>query len=157
MFSGTAKPLVNAEIFILNKLIDMKINKVKGYIGVLLAMSLVLIGCQSSGNNSNDKVKQNTIVLLKFKTQPEKSAKTISELTKFIEKVKLEPNFIEIKLHVDSEDSTNILLYEVWSDETYYNTDHMQTDHIQEFMANSINFLAGPPEITFWKIEKEFK
>ena len=135
----------------------MKVNKVKASIGVLLALSLVLIGCQSSGKNSNSNKKQHTIVILKFKTQPEKSAKTISELTKLIEKVKLEPNFIEIKLHVDSKDSTNILLYEEWSDEIYYNTNHMQTDHIQEFMAKSINFLAGPPDITFWKIEKEFK
>jgi hypothetical protein len=33
----------------------------------------------------------------------------------------------------------------------------METDHIKEFMANSINFLTGPPEITFWEIEKAFK
>ena len=135
----------------------MKTIKVGRLIGVLIAFSLVLIGCQSSVNNSNNNTGQNTIVILRFKTQPDAGAKTVSELTNLIEKVKLEPNFIEIKLHVDPKDNTNILLYEEWGDENYYNTAHMETDHIKEFMANSINFLTGPPEITFWEIEKEFK
>lgn len=135
----------------------MKTTKIRRFIGVLIAFSLVLIGCQSSVNNSNNNTGQNTIVILKFKTQPDAGSKTVLELTNLIEKVKLEPNFIEIKLHVDPKDNTNILLYEEWGDENYYNTTHMETDHIKEFMANSINFLTGPPEITFWEIEKEFK
>ena len=135
----------------------MKTTKIRRFIGVLIAFSLVLIGCQSSVNNSNNNTGQNTIVILKFKTQPDAGSQTVLELTNLIEKVKLEPNFIEIKLHVDPKDNTNILLYEVWGDENYYNTTHMETDHIKEFMANSINFLTGPPEITFWEIEKEFK
>ena len=135
----------------------MKTTKIRRFIGVLIAFSLVLIGCQSSVNNSNNNTGQNTIVILKFKTQPDAGSQTVLELTNLIEKVKLEPNFIEIKLHVDPKDNTNILLYEEWGDENYYNTTHMETDHIKEFMANSINFLTGPPEITFWEIEKEFK
>ncbi len=135
----------------------MKTIKVRAFVWILVASTLALIGCESSGNNTDKNTKQNTIVILKLKTQPEKGVKTVSELTNLIEKVKLEPNFIEIKLHVDSKDNTNILLYEEWGDENYYNTDHMETDHMKEFMANSINFLTGPPEITFWKVEKEFK
>ena len=135
----------------------MKAIKGRELIGIIVAFTLVLTGCQSSDNNTDNDTMQNTIVILKFKTQPDKGAKTISELTGLIEKVKLEPNFVEIKLHVDSKDNTNILLYEEWENENYYKTKHMETDHMQDFMTKSRNFLTGPPEITFWKIEKEFE
>jgi len=81
----------------------------------------------------------------------------IAELTKLIEKVKKEPHFINIKLHVDPKDRSNILLYEEWDDETYYNTAHMKTAHLQKFITDSRNFLSGPPEISFWKNESEFE
>lgn len=135
----------------------MKTITSRAILRMLVASTLVFIGCQSSGDKTDINTGQNTIVVLKFKTQPEKGANTVSELTNLIDKVKLEPNFLEIKLHVDAKDNINILLYEEWEDENYYNTDHMETDHMKEFMANSINFLTGPPEITFWKIKKEFK
>ena len=133
----------------------MKTIKLMAAVWVLTALGL--IGCQSSVNNKEIISAQNTIVLLKFKAQPEKGIETVLELTNLIEKVKLEPNFVKIKLHVDPENNTNILLYEEWEDKNYYNTNHMDTEHIKEFMRNSRNFLTGPPEITFWKMEKEFK
>jgi len=99
---------------------------------------------------------QNLIVLVKYKTQPSKSEEAIAGLTKLIEEVKNEPNFVNITLHTDPKDDSNILLYEVWSDETYYNGDHMKTKHLRSFMEESRAYLAGPPEISHWKIEKEF-
>lgn len=135
----------------------MKTIKITGFISMLVVSTLVLTGCLSSGNNSDNNAKQSTIVILKFKAQPDKGVNAVSELTNLIEKVKLEPDFIEIRLHVDSEDNTNILLYEEWGNGEYYKTAHMETDHMKEFMANSIDFLTGPPEISFWKIENVFK
>ena len=99
---------------------------------------------------------QNLIVLVKYKTQPSKSEEAIAGLTKLIESVKNEPNFVNITMHTDPRDDSNILLYEVWSDETYFNSDHMKTNHLQSFMVESRAYLAGPPEISQWKIEKEF-
>lgn len=131
----------------------MKTIKCRAVIWILFVSTLALMGCESSENNTTE----NIIVILKFKAQPEKGDITVTELTNLIENVKLEPNFNEIKIHVDPKDNTNIFLYEEWEDENYYNTDHMETDHIKAFMANSTNFLAGPPDITFWKVEKEFK
>lgn len=32
----------------------------------------------------------------------------------------------------------------------------MKTPHLQQFITNARNFLAGPPEISLWQIEKEF-
>ncbi len=103
-----------------------------------------------TGNN------ENLIVLVKYKSQPGKSSEAISGLTKLIEEVKNEPNFVNITLHVDAKDSSNILLYEEWSDENYYTGDHMKTSHLQNFMQDSRAFLAGPPEISQWKIEKKY-
>ncbi len=101
--------------------------------------------------------KQNTIVLLKFKAQAGKGKQAVAELTKLIEQVQGEPHFVSIKLHVDPNDNTNILLYEEWEDANYYNGAHMNTPYMKAFQANSVNFLGGPPEITFWKVENTFE
>ena len=117
----------------------------------------MLVGCDSTNKQSIGDLKENVIVVvLKFKAKPEKGDETVVELTKLLEKVKQEPYFISIKLHIDPEDNTNILLYEEWEDESYYKSEHMKTDHLQEFIANSEDFLSGPPEITFWKAERKF-
>ena len=99
---------------------------------------------------------QNYIVLVKYKTQPLKSEEAIAGLTKLILEVKKEPHFVKIIMHVDPKDDSNILLYEEWSDETYYNGDHMVTMHLQNFIKNSRAFLSNPPEISQWKIKQEF-
>ena len=106
---------------------------------------------------SNKYPDQITVVLLKFKAQPDKGDVAVAELNKLLENVKEEPNFVSIKLHVDPADNTNILLYEKWEDQSYYNNEHMNTPHIKEFMTNSRNFLTGPPEITFWKLNSVYK
>lgn len=120
---------------------------------ILLTLSVILLtGWSPFGEKIDIIMKQNVIVLLKFKTQPEKSDYTVSELTRLANQVKEEPNFVSIKIHVDPNDDTNIMLYEEWEDENYYNTEHMNTTYIKKFQANSVNFLAGPPEITFWNV-----
>lgn len=100
---------------------------------------------------------QNLIVLVKYKTLPSKSEDAIAGLTRLIEAVKEEPNFVNITLLLDPKDETTILLYEEWSDEAYYNGDHMNTKHLQGFMTDSRAYLAGPPEISQWKIKKQFR
>ena len=124
---------------------------------ILIVSGFALTGCESSEGNANENSEQNIIVILKFKAQPEKGVLAVSELTNLIENVKQEPNFVEITLHVDPQDNSNILLYEEWEDEDYYNSDHMQTEHITEFMEKSRDFLTGPPDITFWKVKEEFE
>ena len=135
----------------------MKTIKSSSAILILAVSTLVLAGWYPSDNKSDIDSEQNVIVLLKFKAQPDKGVHAVSELTNLFEKVKEEPNFISIKLHVDPNDNTNILLYEEWKDQSYYNTEHMNTAHLKAFMENSINFLAGPPEITFWEVRNVVK
>jgi quinol monooxygenase YgiN len=131
----------------------MKTIKSLASILTLAASILVLVGWHPPVHESETGSDQHVIVLLKFKAQPEKGEQAISAFNNLFEKVKEEPNFISIKLHVDPKDNTSILLYEEWKDQSYYNNQHMNTTHMQEFMANSMSFLTGPPEITFWEVK----
>ena len=132
------------------------LNKLKGIL-ILVLSAQVLFGCDPAENKSDSDSNENAIVILKFKAQPGKSQEAVSELEALFEKVKEEPNFASIKLHVDPNDDTNILLYEEWEDVVYYQNEHMSTDHLKAFMENSAKFLAGPPEVTFWEVENVYR
>jgi quinol monooxygenase YgiN len=95
----------------------------------------------------------NIIVLVKYKSLPAKDSLALAALSDLVAKVKNEPNYVNIIVHVDPVDKTNILLYEQWSNEDYYKGDHLKTPYLQKFINDSRSFLAGPPEITFWKIK----
>lgn len=107
-------------------------------------------------SESIDKKNSNLTVLVKYKSQPDKYENALSALNVLILEVKKEPNFVNIKMLVDPADETNILLYEEWSDEVYYKGDHMNTPHLQKFIDDSRNFLAGPPEISFWNLNSNY-
>ncbi len=103
-------------------------------------------------NNTTDNAKD-LIVLVKYKTQPAKESEALTALKALIENVKKEPNYVSIEVLIDPSDKSNILLYEKWTDEAYYKGLHMNTPHLQQFMKDARLFLAGPPDISFWKIE----
>ena len=99
----------------------------------------------------------NVVVIIKYKTQQNRSVDAITGLKALIEEVKKEDHFVSLRIHVDQNDNSNILLYEEWDDELYYKNQHMKTEHLQKFMADSQAFLAGPPNITFWKVNTTYK
>ncbi|MGV8815771.1 MAG: putative quinol monooxygenase [Gelidibacter sp.] len=99
----------------------------------------------------------NLIVLVAYTIQPTKTDDALSGFTELINQVKQEPHFVNIKRHVDINDQYKILLYEEWRSSDYYNSSHFKTPQLQNFMKDSRAFLAGPPHISQWKIEKEFK
>lgn len=129
----------------------MKTPKHIALVATLLVVTVFLIGWGVEQDTAT--TEPITIVVLKFKAQPNKSDQAISALNKLFEKVKEETNFVSIKLHIDPVDHTNIMLYEEWEDQSYYNNEHMNTAHLQSFMANSVDFLTGPPEISFWEVK----
>jgi quinol monooxygenase YgiN len=98
--------------------------------------------------------KNNLIVLVKYKTIPGASDIALAKLKNLITKVKDEPHFVSVIIHMDPSDSSNVLLCEEWADADYYKGDHMNTAHLQQFIAESRAFLAGPPEISFWIKER---
>ena len=120
-------------------------------LGLILSLLIVLVFSGISLNAQNEKT---LIVLVKYKTQPMKETQTLTALKELIDQVKKEPNYVNIIIHIDASDKSNILLYEEWSNEEYYKGDHMQTPHLKKFKSNSRDFLAGAPEITFWRILK---
>ncbi len=91
------------------------------------------------------------VVLVKYKTLPGKEKEALTALKALVEKVKKEPYYIGIDIHVDQQDENNILLYEQWSNEDYYKGAHMQTEQLQQFIKDSRAFLGGAPDISFWK------
>jgi quinol monooxygenase YgiN len=95
-------------------------------------------------------------VLVKYRTNEEKFDEAVSALNALILEVKKEPHFVNIKMLVDPADKTNILLYEQWDSEAYYKGDHMSTPHLQKFMIDARSFIAGPPDISFWKLNSDY-
>jgi quinol monooxygenase YgiN len=118
-----------------------------------LLLSLIFILAAISFTSANAQSNKNLVVLVKYKTQPGKDSVALIELKTLVAKVKKEPNYVTIIIHVDPGDKSNILLYEQWSNEEYYKGEHMKTAHLQQFMTDARSFLAGPPEITFWKTD----
>lgn len=104
----------------------------------------------------NSDPKDNLVVLVKYKTQPNKNIDAIDALKTLITEVKKEDHFQQIRMYVDPEDNSNILLYEEWDNENYYNNEHLQTNHFLKFKEQSSSFLVGPPEITFWKLNETY-
>lgn len=129
---------------------------------IILKIALLFLICFSSCTEKitptdAEKKMENIIVLVEYTIQPTKIDEAIAGLTQLIENVKKEPHFVNIKLHTNLNDGSKILLYEEWNDQIYYNTAHLKTEHLQKFIEDSKAFLAGPPNISQWNIEKEFK
>jgi quinol monooxygenase YgiN len=120
------------------------------YFFFLLSLTAFL-GC----NNSESK--ENLMVLVKYKTQQDKSVEAVSALKTLLSNVEKEEHFIGLKMFVDPSDNSNILLSEEWDDEMYYKNEHMKTEHLQKFINESPSFLAGAPEISFWKLNSSYK
>ena len=116
----------------------------------LLIGILTLVSCNSDS-------KENVIVLVKYKTQQNKNVDAIVALKSLIAEVEKEEHFVQIKMYVDPNDNSNILLSEEWDNEAYYKDEHMKTAHLQKFITESSAFLAGPPEMSFWKLNATFK
>jgi quinol monooxygenase YgiN len=107
----------------------------------------------TAGNVHQNKMGGTITVLVKYKTQPSKEDMALKALQELIAKVKKEPHYVSIVVHIDPNDKSNILLHEQWADEDYYKGAHMKTPHLLQFINDSRQFLAGPPDISFWKAQ----
>ena len=119
-------------------------------------LSTLIFSCKEQNVLIENSDYNNLYVMVKYKSQPEKQNEALSALNSLVLEVKKEPNFVNIKVLVDPEDKTNIMLFEEWSDEAYYKGEHMNTPHLQKFIGDSRNFLAGPPDISFWKLNSNY-
>ena len=122
-----------------------------------LVLILTLFICSLFTSCEKKDSANNLVVIVKYKTQQNKSVDAVTGLKKLIEEVRKEDHFVNLRLHVDQKDNSNILLYEEWDDELYYKNQHMKTEHLKEFIVEAKAFLAGPPEISFWKVNAVYK
>ena len=91
-------------------------------------------------------------VMIRYRAQPGRGDVARRELESLIRTVvAAESECAGIWMHQNTSDPEQILLIERWSDEAAYTGPHMQTPHLQSFMSRAPAFIAGPPEITFWR------
>ena len=94
---------------------------------------------------------QVTTVLVSHRSLPGHEDQAHQELAQLVAAVlKEEPECIGIEVLRNVEDSTRITLIERWSSREAYEGPHMQTQHIQSFIARAGEFLVLPPDISFW-------
>lgn len=116
-----------------------------------LFICATLISCGST--NSED----NLLVIVKYKTQPNKNIDAIVALKALVVQAEKEDHFVELKIYVDPDDNSKILVQEEWENAEYYKNEHMKTEHYQKFMTDSPNFLAGTPEISYWNLNSVYR
>ncbi len=90
-------------------------------------------------------------VIIQRQILPDKITEALQALDALLHEVRKEPYFISVQLLTDPADPARILLYEQWADEAYYKGAHMNTPHIQQYLRETASFMAGPPEVSFWK------
>ena len=120
-----------------------------------LVLCLLFAIVTSGFNTAYCQTSKDLIVMVKYKTIPGKDTLALTAMKTLLAKVRSEPHYVNISVHIDPSDRSNILLYEQWSNEDYYRNDHMKTTHLQSFISESRAFLSGPPEISFWTIHDQ--
>lgn len=91
------------------------------------------------------------MVLITYRSQPGKAEVTRDELQKLINTVvATEKDCLGIQLLQSADTPEQFLLVERWTSRRAYEGPHMTTAHLQAFIAGSREFLAGPPDISFW-------
>jgi quinol monooxygenase YgiN len=99
---------------------------------------------------------QPVVVLIHYRALAGQEEVAARELAALIEKVVAsEPDCSGITMLRESADPTRILLHELWTTREAYLGPHMRTPHIQDFVRRAGEFMAGPPEISFWQTYAE--
>ncbi len=91
-------------------------------------------------------------VVITYRALPGKADVARDALAALIETVVAEePACRGIQLFQGNGDPHLLLLTEQWDSEAAYSGPHLLTPHILAFRERAAGFLAGPPEITYWK------
>ncbi|MFO7608295.1 MAG: putative quinol monooxygenase [Candidatus Krumholzibacteriia bacterium] len=92
------------------------------------------------------------VVIISYMCLPSAAERAVAEIAELVATVlRVEPECGGIELLQQTDDPTRIMLVEQWPSREAYLGPHFQQPHIQAFIARAGEFLAGPPEITFWR------
>ncbi|MEO6445495.1 MAG: antibiotic biosynthesis monooxygenase [Gemmatimonadaceae bacterium] len=93
-----------------------------------------------------------TTVVVSYRALPDQVKTAVREIGALVATVQAsEPDCGGITMLQDANDSTRITLIERWPSQELFLGPHMQQPHIQSFIQAANTFLAGPPEISFWR------
>ena len=89
-------------------------------------------------------------VLVQLRLLPDYVDQGKRDLLDFARKVRLnEPDCAAIEIAQDMDDPTQITMIEKWSNRTVYETTHLQTEHMKEFIERSSRYFDGSAMISF--------
>jgi len=117
-------------------------------------LTLALTSCSSIPASSPQIASRplGVVVLVKYSAQPGQEEKALAEISKLAATVQAsEPECQGITVIQDFSDKSKITLIERWPSQELFLGPHMQKPHIQAFIKSASSFLAGPPEISFWR------
>ena len=93
----------------------------RSLLSFFIMMFFLSVTCAGMGTIQRERksppVMKEITVLVKYKALPGKEDLALKTLAGLLKEVSKEPHYVNIVLHVDPMDKTNILLYEQWSDE----------------------------------------
>ena len=93
-----------------------------------------------------------TIVLVSHRLLADCADQAKRELEQLVATVvRDESDCVGIEMMQNVDDPTRLTLVEKWTSREAYEGPHMQTEHIQSFIGRASDFLAGPPDISFWR------
>jgi quinol monooxygenase YgiN len=96
-----------------------------------------------------------TMVLVRYSLLADRADEARHELTQLVATViREEPDCLGIEMLQRVGDPTKVALVERWTSREVYEGPHMQTPHLQSFISRASRFLAGPPDISFWREER---
>lgn len=92
------------------------------------------------------------VVIISYVCLPGAADQAVREISELVATVlSVEPDCGGIELLQQTDDPSRIMLVESWPSREAYLGPHFQQPHIQAFIARAGEFLAGAPEITFWR------
>ena len=92
------------------------------------------------------------VVRVSYQAQPGKADLAACEIASLVAQVhSSEPDCLGISLDRCEDDPGRIVLRERWTSREAYLGPHMQTAWLQSFIGRAGEFLAGPPDISFWQ------
>lgn len=92
-----------------------------------------------------------TTILVAYHAQPGKADIARRAIRALVDTVLArEPECAGITMLQDANEPGRFTLVERWPSQAVFLGPHMQQPHIQAFIQGAGDFLAGPPDISFW-------
>lgn len=91
-------------------------------------------------------------VIIRYRCQDGQTETALRELSALVATVRREePDCRGIVIAQNEDDPCDLTLIEAWSSREAYAGPHLRTPHLLAFRERAPRFMAGAPEITYWR------